>query len=191
MPATTLTWHRPDAPPFHLAGFAWYADDRQYRRLPAVTHVPLPEGVATNALCPAGGQIRAQTDAQRLSIRARLTAPADFDHMAPTGQNGFDCYLGVAGAQRFYSTTRFDRNCREYESVLLDFPTREMRYVTINFPLYRAVEEVLVGLDDGTVVLPPLPYADDRPVVVYGTSITQGGCASRPEWPIPISSAAA
>jgi len=41
-------------------------------------------------------------------------------------------------------------------------------------------EEVLLGLEPGAAIEPPPPFEDDRKVVVYGTSITQGGCAARP-----------
>ncbi|MHC4916846.1 MAG: SGNH/GDSL hydrolase family protein, partial [Planctomycetota bacterium] len=49
-----------------------------------------------------------------------------------------------------------------------------------NFPLYNGVRKVLVGLDPDAAVEPPAPRALPGRVVVYGTSITQGGCASRP-----------
>jgi lysophospholipase L1-like esterase len=55
-----------------------------------------------------------------------------------------------------------------------------MRNVTLNFPLSQGVVEVLVGLDEKAEILPPPPYKNDKLVVVYGTSITQGGCACRP-----------
>ena len=57
---------------------------------------------------------------------------------------------------------------------------REMRNVTVNMPLYQGVEELSLGLDPDARILPPPPYAREGRCVVYGTSITQGGCASRP-----------
>jgi len=50
----------------------------------------------------------------------------------------------------------------------------------VNFPLYKGVEEVSAGLDEGAEILPPPPYDSNLRVVAYGTSITQGGCACRP-----------
>ena len=50
----------------------------------------------------------------------------------------------------------------------------------INFPLYNGVEELSVGLDEDASVLPPVPLPVKKPVVIYGTSITQGGSATRP-----------
>jgi len=55
-----------------------------------------------------------------------------------------------------------------------------MRNVTLNMPLYMGVERIHVGLAPDASILPPPPFAIDRPVVFYGTSITQGGCAARP-----------
>ncbi len=88
--------------------------------------------------------------------------------------------LAPPGAQRYFGTTRYDHKQTAYECSLFDRAGPALRNFTLNFPLYQGVEEVSVGLDAGARVLPPPPFALDRPVVVYGTSITQGGCASRP-----------
>lgn len=55
-----------------------------------------------------------------------------------------------------------------------------MRTFSIHMPLYGGVKELQVGLDRSADLLPAPPYAIDKPVVYYGSSITQGGCASRP-----------
>lgn len=52
--------------------------------------------------------------------------------------------------------------------------------VTLNMPLYQGVEEVWIGVDKDAVISDAPAYASSRPVIIYGTSITQGGCASRP-----------
>lgn len=66
-----------------------------------------------------------------------------------------------------------------YESVI-DFDAVKMREITINFPLYSGVCALYIGLADGSAVEEPAPYTCEKPVVYYGSSITQGGCASRP-----------
>ena len=70
-------------------------------------------------------------------------------------------------------------NRTEYEALLVDGPDRGMREWTLNFPLYNGVNRVLVGVDSGAEVEPPLPFSVERPLLFYGSSITQGGCASR------------
>ena len=177
---TKLQWHAPYEAPLQLAGFAWYETDKVYRRLPVSPSHPLPEAVDGLANNTAGGQIRFQTDSSRLSVRVELRGPASMNHMPSTGQCGFDCYLGEPKQQRYLNTTKYDHTKTEYECVLYDLPDSVMRNVTLNFPLYQGVNEVMVGLNEGAEILPPPPFEREGRVVVYGTSITQGGCACRP-----------
>ena len=115
-------WHDPTAPPFALAGFAWFARERIYRRLPKQFRHPFPEGVELLANNTAGGQIRFQTDSPRVAVRVKLTEAHNMDHMPATGQCGFDCYVGPPRAQRYCGTTRFDRAATEYESCVMNLP---------------------------------------------------------------------
>jgi hypothetical protein len=55
-----------------------------------------------------------------------------------------------------------------------------MREYTINFPTYSSVSSLHIGLDENATVEAPTPYKITKPVVFYGSSITQGACASRP-----------
>jgi len=175
-----LAWRAPPEPPLRLAGFAWFAQDGLYRRMPVRPQWPLPEAVDNLANCTGGGQVQFRTDSRKVAVRVQLAAPASSDHMPQTGVAGFDCYVGPPGEQRYVSTTRFPWGADSYTCPMFELADRAMRNVTLNFPLYQGVKEVHVGLEpDATVEAPP-PYEDGRPIVVYGTSITQGGCAARP-----------
>ncbi|UQZ83705.1 hypothetical protein SK3146_02912 [Paenibacillus konkukensis] len=176
----SLRWLSPLEQPFHIAGFAWFALERKYRRLPVASADAIPPAVDKLADCTTGGQIRFLTYSSRLSIRVKLAAPANMYHMPATGQCGFDCYVGEHGNQRYLSTTRFDHTQPEYEAPLFDWNEKREVHVTLNFPLYQGVEEVWIGVDPDAKVGAPETYASTGPIVVYGTSITQGGCASRP-----------
>lgn len=175
-----IEWRSPKEPPFRLVGFPWIARDDVYRRMPLKPSHPLPEAVDALANCTAGGQIGFRTDSGRLAIAVHLAGPSTMDHMPATGQSGFDGYVGLPFRQRYLATTRMAPSRRQYAHLLFDLPSGELRSVTLNFPLYQGVKKVLVGLDAGARLLPPPPFEDERPIVIYGTSITQGGCASRP-----------
>jgi len=175
-----LKWHSPKAPPFRVAGLAWFAADGVYRRMPLRPKRALPAAVDALANQPAGAQIGFQSDSGRVSVWVKLSGPASMDHMPATGQCGFDCYIGAPGSQHYFGTTRYDHKEAAYECLLFEMAGAALRNFTLNFPLYQGVEEVSVGLGARAGVLPPPPFALDRPVVAYGTSITQGGCASRP-----------
>jgi hypothetical protein len=100
--------------------------------------------------------------------------------MPATGQCGFDLYVGPPFAQRYCSTAVYDHRQTSYSAQLFDHHDGVLRNFTLNFPLYQGVKELSIGLDPEAQVLPPPPYAVEGRIVIYGTSITQGGCASRP-----------
>lgn len=175
-----LQWYSPLEAPFHIAGFPWLVQDGIYRRLPLASGAVLPPAVDTLAYCTAGGQIRFRTNSSRLVIRVRLAGPANMHHMPPTGQCGVDCYIGEPGEQSFIATAKFKSTESEYESQLYQWDTKKDVAVTLNLPLYQGVEEVWIGVDKDAVISEAPAYVSSRPVIIYGTSITQGGCASRP-----------
>jgi GDSL-like lipase/acylhydrolase family protein/SGNH-like hydrolase/esterase family protein len=177
---TGTSWYSPARPPFCLAGFAWFPQDGIYRRMPLNPPKALPEAVVGLAGHTAGGQILFQTDSTRVLVRVCLAGRADMPHMPATGQCGFDCYVGPPGGKRLAGASKYWHNDTEYEVAVMDRPSREMRNVTLHFPLYQGVKEVLIGLDPDARIEGPPPFALADPVVVYGTSITQGGCACRP-----------
>lgn len=176
----SLQWLSPMEPPFHVAGFPWLEEDGIYRRLPLAPEFPLPDAVYTLAYCTAGGQIRFRTNSSKLYIKVRLSGPGSMYHMPSSGQCGFDCYLGEPGNQKYVATTSFNHTDTEYEAMLYHWKAKKEYCVTLNFPLYQGVEEVWIGVDEDADVREPASYISDRPVLIYGTSITQGGCASRP-----------
>lgn len=175
-----LKWLSPRVHPLQVTGFAWWEEESVYRRLPQQNVYRVPDAVHMLAGCTAGGQIRFQTNARKLSIRVKLSGSADMDHMPATGQCGFDCYIGEIGNMQYYSTTRFNQRHVEYECQLMDVPEAEMRSITLHFPLYAGVEDVQVGFNQDAEVKAALPYVSNKRIIYYGTSITQGGCANRP-----------
>jgi len=101
-------------------------------------------------------------------------------HMPATGQCGVDCYIGPPGEMEFCNTTKYETHLTEYESVMFKDWSPAMRNVVLNLPLYQGVVELWIGLEKGSSIIAPSAYASNKKVIVYGTSITQGGCATRP-----------
>lgn len=176
----SLAWFSPAEAPFRLVGFCWFDQDRVHRRLPVEPDWPLPDAVDRLADHTAGGQIRFRTDSTRVAVRVRLSGPPGMNHMPATGQCGFDVYVGDFGDQQYWGTARPTLDETEYEAVFFATPEPQTRTVALNFPLYQGVEQVLVGLDADASVEAAPDFERPGRLVVYGTSITQGGCASRP-----------
>ncbi len=177
---TNLKWLNPKEEPFSINGFAWFDKENIYRRMPGKPKYTLPKAVDSLADNTAGGQIRFRSNTKQLAIRAQLQGINQMTHMAVTGQNGFDCYWGEIGSMFYISTTRFSTTSPVFEFLFYDVEEMETRDITINFPLYQGVKEVSVGVDNTAEVLPPKPYNSVKRIIIYGTSITQGGCAARP-----------
>ncbi len=177
-PTAGLVWKSPKEKPFQIAGLAWFAKDRAWKRTPVKPKERLPEMVESLAQQTAGAQIRFETDSRRIAVRVRLPRVHGMDHMPATGECGFDCYVGLLGVMRYGGTVRYDRTQVRYESMVFETDAPGRRAITLHFPLYCGVKDVRVGLARGAKLWPPKPLGGR--VVVYGTSITQGGCASRP-----------
>lgn len=178
--AGDVAWRQAHGAPFALSGFPWFAADGVYRRLPVAPPLPLSAAVDRLADCTAGGTVRFRSDSGRVAVRVQLAGRANMNHMPATGQCGFDLYLGAPGAERFAGVAKYDHSLLEYEANLLALPDRQWRDLTLHFPLYQGVRRVDIGLDAGAGVAAPVPRRVADPLVFYGSSITQGGCASRP-----------
>ncbi len=161
-------------PPFALHGLT--VEDGAFCRMPGRTARAVNDGVAQLYLNTAGGRVRFCTDSPYVAVHARMRGVGKMPHFALTGSAGFDLYADNAYAGTFVPP--FDLT-DGYESVVY-LPGKRMRTVEINFPLYSGVAAVYVGLADSAAVEAATPYAHPVPAVYYGSSITQGGCASRP-----------
>lgn len=175
-----MIWFDPREEPFHLVGFEWMEQDTVYRRLPISPKWQIPVAVDHLANQTAGGQVRFRTNSGRIVVKVKLAEKSGMYHMPATGQSGFDLYVREGGEYRYLKTTRFSSESIDYEAELLKSSNTALKEYTINFPLYNGVESLRIGLENGATLEPHEPFTFRRKFVIYGTSITQGGCVSRP-----------
>ena len=181
-----IRWYRPWEAPFTLEGFAFFESEHALCRLPRDICETLEATGRTEvselATQPAGGRVRFRSTTGHVYVRASLPAPSDFDHMTPLAQCGFDLYLRRSSDTDWHlaGVTRFDRSKAEYTATVWQGGDGEDKEFLLHFPLYRAVNEVWIGLDDGAALTAAAPRAHALPLAIYGTSIDQGGCATRP-----------
>ena len=150
-----------------------------YGLLPGTAEEPFRRILALHART-AGGRVRFQTDSSCVAIRAKMPEKCLMPHMTFLGSSGFDLYLTEGAECRYAGSFMPPVNRADgYESIIR-FPDRSLRDITINFPLYDAVDELLIGLEPGALLQSGKKYRTELPVIYYGSSITQGGCASRP-----------
>ena len=175
-----MVFCEPTQAPFALNGLAWFAQERVFCRLPQASLDSVSAGVRGLSWSTAGAQLRFRSNTTRLDLNVQLLSPSNMSHMPATGQSGFDLYLGVGKDKYFIKTAVPPVNADHYQLLIFDDPQPEEREFTLNFPLYNGVKKLELGVSPGAQIAPPTPFTIPRPVLFYGSSITQGGCASRP-----------
>lgn len=168
--------------PFEIRGLTYPSCSKSFYRVPE-TLFPMMTGALAH-LCKytAGGRVRFRTNSPYVIVKVCLMEEFSVCHMPITGVSGVDIFIGSGKECKYLQTiippshlsTEYDGIC------FLPNKDNEMLDITVNLPLYNGVNNLHIGLKDGYTVEAPNPYAIERPVVYYGSSITQGGCASRP-----------
>jgi lysophospholipase L1-like esterase len=160
-------------------GLPWYGENGgELFRLPAKLKDTYRKPVWDLAQSPSGGRIRFRTNSGALAIRLEYPGPPGMRNMHAFGQTGVDLYAD--GVYRGTATADGDSKAgKVQEHTYYKDQPRVDREITLYLPLYMSVKVLGIGLDPHGRVEPARPFAVDKPVVFYGTSITQGGCASR------------
>lgn len=160
--------------PFKIYGV--FKENGKYRRMPRDVAKNITRGIDALHTNTAGGRVRFKTDSRYVAIHAEMDGLIKMSHFALTGSVGFDLYVNNKYEKTFVPPFDVEDG---FESVI-EFTEKEMREITINFPLYSGVNDLYVGIQNDSIVKEASPYKNTKPIVYYGSSITQGGCASRP-----------
>lgn len=172
-----LDFYDIDQPPFSVHGV--FREGEHYVRMPRDIAATVSKRVYELNDCTAGGRIRFVTDSKRVAIHAVCFPCAPRPHMPYTAVTGFDLYADVDGNRQYFGTFKPAIDCNGLFEDVVALPFEDKHTITINMPLYNGVYRVYVGLDKGCTLESAAPLLQP-PVVYYGSSITQGGCASRP-----------
>lgn len=170
--------------PFRIHGLI--STEEGFVRMPKETAAAVNEGVSVLFRSTAGGRLRFRTDSPQIAIRAKMANIGKMPHFALSGSAGFDLYEDNFCRDGLYQGSVYCGTFMPpfdivdgYESMITLLGVKE-RDLTIHFPLYSDVLSLEIGLCEGSSLLPAADYARNLPIVYYGSSITQGGCASRP-----------
>lgn len=185
--ADGLLWH--DLAGLPLEGRGWGLDrlETPFDRLPADAKPKVREAVWTLSQHSAGLCLRFVSDANQIAVKWKLrTKQIAMDHMPATGVSGIDLYVRENGRWRWLAIGRPTSQENSATLVKLHPGPAQGREFLLYLPLYNGIESLQMGVNDGAVVRPAPPRAGSgKPVVIYGTSITQGGCAARPGMAYP------
>lgn len=181
-PPAEEEWHNPAE--FDLEGKGWADTEAFFDRLPAHAKGKAPKDVWGLSKDSAGMAVRFQTDSRQIAVHWVLTSGnLAMPHMPATGVSGVDLYRKTAeGSWRFVQNGRPEAIPENRASFAVGGDSGPMREYLLYLPLYNGVRSLEIGIAPGAHIqkAAPRPAARSRSIVFYGTSITQGGCASRP-----------
>ena len=157
-----------------------YFDGARFRRVPEDVAAATSPGVKDLSVCTAGGRVRFVTTSSYVALKCRFTEVRQMPHMAFVGIHGFDLYADDGSGERYINSFKPPIGIKDGFESVVELGSAKPRLITINFPLYNGLDSLLIGLSADSELNPPPEYDLPLPVVYYGSSITQGGCASRP-----------
>lgn len=181
----SFVWH--DLGTLPIEGKGWAETKGIYDRLPATAEDVVRPAVWTFSLDTAGMRIRFVTDADVISARWTLRKSDRFSmsHMPATGVSGLDLYVRNAEEWHWLAIGR-PQTPSLNESILVQGLAPQKREYMLYLPLYNGISSIEIGLPPNAIFEPaPDRYSDRKPIVFYGTSVTQGGVASRPGMAYP------
>jgi len=165
-----------------IEGKGWEKTRAFYDRFPAKAESVVTENVWNLSRHSAGICARFVTTASTFHARWTLTGDAlAMDHMPATGVSGLDLY--VKDSKSRWRWLAIGRPLKVNNTALLVTGIKPLkREYMLYLPLYNGVKSVEIGVSANHAIYnaPPRPARRAKPIVFYGTSITQGACASRP-----------
>ncbi|MFD2934263.1 SGNH/GDSL hydrolase family protein [Spirosoma flavum] len=183
--ATEYTWWNPAQNQFPvIEGQAWPKEvQHPYDRLPAQAEKSVRSAVWNLSHNAAGLLIRFRASTDQIVVRYTVNGPHALPHMPATGVSGVDLYAVTSDGDWRWCTGKYSfKDTLEYRFTNLepnDQYHQKGREYRLYLPLYNSVNWLEIGVPKGASFT-PLPTRIEKPIVVYGTSIAQGACASRP-----------
>lgn len=159
------------------------AYEHPYDRFPLYMKEKVRKAVWDLAKNTAGVSIRFATNSGSIKLKWKVLNDLKMNHMAETGIKGVDIYYSDGAGKWVYLNTARPKGI-ENEYVVLKNAASIMREYKLYLPLYDGVTELYIGVTHDAVIQKQ-EAEHKKPIVFYGTSITQGGCASRPGMAYP------
>ena len=174
---TSFEYH--DAREFLIIGRAF--QNSGYSRLPLSYKEKLRPEVWNLSLHSSGIAIRFTTNSSTIDLKWKTGNNTHFPHAAETLIKGVDLYCMQNGKWFFAGVGKpYDPEYNQY--TLVKGMDTTMKEFMLYLPMYETVDSIFIGIEPGAEIRKPLKsgFRNLKPIVFYGTSITQGASAMRP-----------
>lgn len=171
-------WH--DAAQMHIFGKAVEATYAPFVRFPEDINAQARKALKNLGQDAAGLYLQFRTDSPAIHVRWTSVKQLTMSHMASVGSRGLDLYVRTAKGWRYVGSARPDLKKAETTRVLVKELDPGMKTFRLYLSLYDGISALEIGVEDAAAFEPEGAETRKPPVVMYGTSILQGGCVSRP-----------
>ncbi len=179
-----IKWSNPLDQPFPvIRGRAWHNEQqRTYARLPLKAKNLVNKAVWNLSQQSAGLSIAFYSNSPEIKIKYTVTGGRSMAHMPATGVSGVDLYATDRNGRSRWCAAKYslgDTLVYTYDGLTYEDASNKGYEYTLFLPLYNSVSFLEIGVKDNASIS-FIPVSEEKPLVVYGTSIAQGACASRP-----------
>ena len=166
---------------FSLYGVSYDETEKRFVRMDTSIAEQISKTVGELACYTAGGRLRFSTDSSCLRIVVSYNFLCMMEHMPLTGSSGFSLFEETDEGEIFIKNLCPSFGDMHGFSSEATLKGGMLRNYILYFPLYNEVKSLSIALDKNACVGKGKVYRDILPILYYGSSITQGGCASRPD----------
>lgn len=165
-------------PEFRIYGIM-YSKDGYFCRMPEDVAEKCNPGVVSNNLYSAGGRVRFVTNSDHIAIKTYVGNEKTYPNSSPLGSGSYDVYVKLGGRETFVRGFAPPVPSPDGFEGILELPKGDNKEVTLYLPNYSKAKDFYIGLDGDATLSRHPDYKTEKPVIYCGSSITQGGCASR------------
>ena len=159
--------------PIKVYGIPFFDKTKKLTRLPDELIEKLPNLDFLGRRVP-GGRVCFRTNSENINIKVKFKTLSVDIGMAIYACQSISVFVGEKTSSKFlgiapvpnYDVKEINGNFKK---------SSEMEDVTILLPRNEILDTVEIFIDDNAEICPPTPYKYEKPILYYGSSITEGG----------------
>lgn len=165
--------------PIVINGLLGSSRSGAYHRLPESMFGKVSELVTKYGHRASGGRIRFRTNSTSLKIGVSLLTLTPTRLLSLVGSAGCAVLSGLKEKSSYLGCVAPMDYEHKYSEEIFQL-NGEMQDITIYLPRTECVEDVFIWIDRDAAVEGPTPFDFEKPIVFYGSSITEGSACSQP-----------
>ncbi len=177
-----VLWSNGKSEPFSLHGVFFSEEEKVFRRLPKELAKRVSPAVGVLSKHTSGGRIRFRSSSPYVALKIIMPVENFGSNLSLLATYGFSVYsdgVFMGNVRPEYKHFKAQDNGYFTFEGIVRIRNTNLKNIDIYFPTYSMVSEIYIGLKEGSEPLAPIPYKIEKPIVFYGSSTTQGACASR------------